>query len=123
VGPDDFVAELAGLGYELTRYDGGRISFSYVIPTGARAGETISLGLTVPGDSPLSCPGGPVIRPRLLPLNPDASAGHPMGAVHESPEFGEEWEYLSRPYPGWHDSNRTASAYLAHIAHLFEGIP
>ena len=123
MGPNDFVAELRQLGYEPTDLGDTRVSFRYAIPTGARTGQSITMGFTVPGDYPLSCPGGPVLNPRILQINPDASAGHPLGAVHQAPEFGDEWESLSRPYHGWLQSQRTAAAYLAHVAHLFEAIP
>ena len=123
MGPSDFVAELRRLGHDVSELGDGRISFPYLVPVGAHAGETVCIGLTVPTDFPLTCPGGPVVSPRLLPLNPDGTIGHPFGAVHASPEFGDAWEYWSRPYPGWHASSRTAAAYLAHIAHLFESVP
>ncbi|MHB8672609.1 MAG: hypothetical protein ACYDAK_02910 [Candidatus Limnocylindrales bacterium] len=118
-----FVAELARLGYEAIDLGDGHVTFPYEIPVGPRAGESLTIGFVVPTDFPLSCPSGPYLRPRLLPLNPDGTAGHPLGAVHPAPAFGEDWEYLSRPFPGWHQSERTARAYLAHIANLFSTIP
>lgn len=122
-GANGFVAELTKLGYDVTDRGGGRISFPYEILLGPRAGESVTLGLNVPADFPLSCPSGPFLRPRLLPINPDASAGHPLGAVHLASDLGEDWEYLSRPYPDWHLSTRTARVYMAHIANLFSTIP
>ncbi len=115
----DFVTELRALGLAVTELGDGRVTFPYEVPVGARAGEAVTLGFVVPGDYNLSCPGGPCVRPRLLPINPDGSKGHPMGAVHPAPQFGDDWEYWSRPFPGWGQSARNARAYMAHIAHLF----
>jgi len=123
MGAAEFVAELKGLGYDLIELEDGRITFPYEIPVGPHAGETITLGMVAPPDFPLSCPSGPRLTPRLLQINPDGSAGHPYGAVQPAPDFGDDWEYLSRPYHGWPQSKRTAGAYMAHIANLFGSVP
>lgn len=115
----DFAAQLRSLGHDVVQHQDGRVTFTYEIPVGRRAGEVVSLGFVVPQDYNLSCPGGPRVQPRLLPINPDASEGHPFGAVHPAPEFGEDWEYWSRPFTNWDQSARDARAYMAHIARLF----
>jgi len=33
--------------------------------------------------------------------------------------LGEGWQYWSRPYNGWAQSERNARAYMRHIKHLF----
>ena len=69
-------------------------------------------------DFPGNCPSGPHIKPRLLPIRTDGE--HPDGRIHESQQFGPEWEYWSRPYPNWNATDRTAKSYMAHIRQLFD---
>jgi hypothetical protein len=83
----------------------------YVIPVGPEPGRRIRLGFVVPPDFPLTPPSGPYVSPRL---------GHPHGAVNEAPQFGPDWEYWSRPFPGWQLSDRSVRTYIAHIRHLFQ---
>jgi hypothetical protein len=84
------------------------VVFSYDIPIGGRIGQSIKLALARVADWPLSCPPGPHLSPRL---------GHPDGAVHASP-LGADWEYWSRPFPGWPTSPRTFRAYMGHVRAL-----
>ena len=123
MGPTDFATQLRSLSHAVEELSGGRVTFPYEVPLGPRAGEIVRLGFVVPGDYNLSCPGGPRVRPRLLPINPDASQGHPLGGVHPAPDFGDDWEYWSRPFLGWAQGGRDARAYMAHVAHLFATLP
>lgn len=113
-----FVEQLRQLGYSVTEHAPDRISFPFRIETGKRAGEEVSLGFIVTGDFILSPPSGPHVRPRLLPIN-TSSAPHPTGGVHESAQFGAEWQYWSRPIPHWKQTRRNAADYMAHIHRLF----
>jgi hypothetical protein len=60
----------------------------------------------------------------VLPINTETSEA-PFGGIHAADNaqptagFGPDWEYWSRPFPGWPISDRDARAYMAHIAHLF----
>jgi hypothetical protein len=91
----------------------GFVVFDYVVPIGGRAGSRVKLGLAEVPDWPLSCPSGPHVSPRI---------GHPGGNVHPSP-LGTDWEYWSRPFPGWAASQRTLKAYMAHVRALLEQLP
>jgi hypothetical protein len=113
----DFVKQLKGLGYVVEDGKEGRVIIPYTVPLGKFQGQEIKLGFIVPADFPLTPPSGPHVWPRLLPIH--GIGKHPRGGIHESPSFGPEWEYWSRPFPGWGDTDRTVRAYLAHIRNLF----
>jgi hypothetical protein len=119
----DFTAELIELNYLPSERDNGFVVFDYEVPIGPLAGRVVKLGLKPEGDWPVTPPGGPRVSPRILPINPDGQLGHPLGAVHEAPELGPDWEYWSRPCSHWAQTDRTAAAYLSHVHHLFETLP
>lgn len=112
---------LKELGYEAE--DGGesRTVFKYVIGAGRFNGQTIKVGIDVPTDFNVTCPSGPHISPRLIPINSNAP-GNDRAA--ESPTFGSGWQYLSRPFgdqqQGWSRTNRSVKAYLRHIKRILE---
>jgi hypothetical protein len=114
-----FTEQLKALGYQITELGDGKISFPYEIPTGKFSGQSIRLGFVVPGDFPVTPPSGPHISPRLLPINTRAGP-HPAFGVHESSQFGAEWEYWSRPIHHWNHTKRTAKDVMAHARHLFD---
>ena len=89
----------------------------YVVPGGRFVDQKVKLGFEVPPDFTRTPPGGPHVSPRLLPINPGAP-DHPNRAA-ESPAFGADWEYWSRPYSGKWRGREGVSEYLAHIDHLF----
>jgi len=111
-----FIAELKALGYEPTATKDNFVVFDYPIQVGRFAGQTIKLGLQVLDMNP---PTGPQVSPRLLPLHSQNDLPHPTGGVHTSP-LGDEWEYWSRPYSNWNQTNRSARTYMAHITRLFD---
>ncbi|SRR6266446_1172357 len=122
-GREEFVRQLLEIGYDLLpvppdpAQPGNRVAFSYVVPGGRFAGQQIKLGFEVLPEFPRTPPSGPHLSPRLLPINSGA-ADHP-NRVHESPSFGPEWEYWSRPYRGAWRGREGVSEYLAHIDHVF----
>lgn len=116
----DFVDQLGELGLKVEQLDTDRVAFPYVIPVGKFQGQEIKLGFIVQGDFPVNPPAsGPHVSPRLLPINTQSKV-HPEGGVHESPRFGPEWEYWSRPHNDWAKSEKTAKSYMAFIRRLFE---
>jgi hypothetical protein len=115
----EFIDQLLALGHEVQERAPGLVELPYRVPVGPRTGQLVQLAFAVPPDFPLQPPSGPCVSPRLLPLHPDQSVGHPIGGVHPAPHLGEEWEYWSRPFPGWQQTDRTARAYMAHIRCLF----
>jgi hypothetical protein len=113
----NFIDELKALGHDVQVRD-NLVSFPYVIPLGRFQGQSITLGFDVPADYPLTCPGGPHMTPRLLPMN---SAGeHPSGKILDSGPFGAGWQYWSRPFEIWGKTQKNAKEYMAHIRHLFD---
>ena len=119
----DLIRELNELGYMPRDRGDGLIDFDYEIEVGPLAGRVVKLGWELPGDWPLMPPSGPRVSPRILPLNSNGELGHPLGAVHEAPRFGPDWEYWSRPCNHWAQTDRTAAVYMCHIRHLFDTLP
>lgn len=116
---ETFVDELKKLNFDVTVHDGNKVSFPYVIPVGKFRGTEITLGFVVPSDFPNTPPGGPHIKPQILPINPRIPE-HP-GRVHPSSEFGQSWEYWSRPLKEmWAESDHSVKFYMSHIRQLFE---
>lgn len=113
----DFINQLKELGFHIKEWGNNKVSFPYTVPAGKFIGREIVLGFDIPGDFPNSPPGGPHLTPPLLPLNPEAPS-HPQ-RVHTS-NFGTDWEYWSRPFPGWAESDHSVKLYMAHIVNLFE---
>lgn len=107
------------MGFEVEDLGGNKLAFRYTIPVGSRANQEIRLGFIVQDDFPANPPSGAHVSPRLLPLNP-AQGPHPNGGIHESREFGADWEYWSRPFPDWGLTDHTVRTYMAHIRHLFD---
>lgn len=114
----DFIEQLRQLGFEAQDLGDGRVAFPYEIQLGKFAGQTVKLGFVVGEDFPLNPPSGPHVSPRLLPINPGGQ--HPAGGVNESPAFGPDWEYWSRPIKHWAETKRTARDVLAHVKRLFD---
>src|SRR5438309_419994 len=110
MGAAEFARQLRGLGYQVTELPGEAVTFPYEVPIGSVAGTTITLGFFVPPDFPVTPPSGPCVSPAL---------GHPAGNVGVMAQLGPNWEYWSRPFPDWPDSDRSVRAYLAHIRHVF----
>lgn len=98
-----------------------RLTFKYTIGAGRFKDMVITVGIEVPADFNVTCPTGPHISPRLIPINPNA-AGNDRSA--ESPNFGSDWQYLSRPFvdqqAGWNRTSRNVKAYMQHIKRILD---
>jgi hypothetical protein len=120
-GKEAFKAGLQDLGYAVEDRDETRLTFSYIIGAGRFNGREIRIGLEVPADFNVTCPTGPHLSPRLIPINGNG-AGNDRAV--ESPSFGPDWEYLSRPFgdqqSGWGRTNRTVKGYLRHVKRIVE---
>lgn len=127
-GVGAFVDGLRAMGYDpkavKNRFD--HIVIDYVVQSGRYTGRSVRLGFVVPQDFPVITPTGPHVSPRIHPAHPASDIGHPLGGIHESQsaafqqDIGGEWQYWSRPYPGWVASKKTAAAYMSHIYQLWE---
>ena len=115
----DFVQQLRALGLDVHEEPDARLWFLFTVPVGRFVGQEIRIGFTPLPDFPATPPSGPHVSPRLLPLNPQ-SGPHPSFGVHESPPFGQEWEYWSRPMNHWPQSQRNAREVMSHIHRLFD---
>jgi hypothetical protein len=122
-GKESFMAGLQELGYTVEDRGETRLAFKYTIGDGRFKGTEISIGLEVPQDFNVTCPTGPHLSPRLIPLNGNG-AGNDRAV--ESPNFGADWQYLSRPFgdqqSGWGRTNRTVKGYLRHIKRIVESL-
>ncbi len=117
MGLADFINQLKELGYAVEELGGDKIVFCYVITCGRFKGQEIKLGFHVPADFPFTPPSGPHIYPYLLPINESAPA-HPARVAKS--DFGDDWQYWSRPFPNWPNTNKTVKDYMRYIRHLFE---
>ncbi|MDX6438994.1 MAG: hypothetical protein QOF45_1577 [Gaiellaceae bacterium] len=121
---ENFVAQLRALGYEPEVRHEQFVVFDYEVPVGKHSGDIVKIALQVPGDWPMSPPSGPFVSPRLLPINGATGLGRPWDAVHTAHDRGLAdaegvWEYWSRPYHAWPNTDRSAKAYLRHLLTLF----
>ncbi len=117
MGKADFISQLTELGYVVEQLSDNKIAFQYEVPVGRFKGQKIKLGFDVPLDFPLTPPSGPHLSPHLLPIN-EAAPAHPT-RVHMSP-FGNDWQYWSRPFKKWAETNKEGRDYMRYIRHLFE---
>lgn len=119
-GKEAFAAGLMELGYVPEDLGNNRVAFAYTVAVGRFKGHAIKMGLEVPPDFHATCPTGPHILPRLIPINTN---GGPNNRAADSP-FGAEWEYLSRPFvdgaDGWNRTTKDVKAYLRHLQRVLE---
>lgn len=113
----DFIDQLKTLGFAPEDLGANRVCFPYSIPVGKFIDQQIRLGFVVNEDFPANPPGGLHVSPHLLPINP--SGTHPAGGVHDNREFGAGWQYWSRPFQEWANTDRSVRVYMAHIRNLF----
>ncbi len=120
-----FVEGLKQLGYNPTSLPGkpDHVMFEYTVESGTKAGQRVTLGLIVPSDFSMTPPSGPHVSPRIHPIKTE-SGPHPTHGVHLSDEFqrgtGKDWQYWSRPFPGWANGKKTVAAYMSHIWQLWD---
>lgn len=122
-----FEEQLRELGYKLKRRPEGVLIFDYEVEVGPLAGDQIKLGFYPPALYPLTPPTGPLVSPRILPINRYGSK-HPFDKIHPARIGGlrdpnEEWQYWSRPFPDWPSSDRNARSYMSHVRRLFADLP
>ena len=119
-GKDAFAAGLKELGYSPEDLGNNRLAFAYTVAGGRFKGQAVKVGLEIPPDFQATCPTGPHILPRLIPINTN---GGPNNRAADS-SFGAEWEYLSRPFvdgtDGWNRTRKDVKAYLRHIQRVLE---
>lgn len=116
-----FVAGLTELGYTSEDRGDSRVTFTYTIKAGQFKDKTITVGIEVPADFNVTCPPGLHISPRLIPINTGGAANDRSA---DSPQFGPDWQYLSRTFvdaqDGWHRTTKDVKAYLRHVKRILE---
>ena len=118
-GPSLFAQQLRDAGIAVEETHGDRVAFAYSMDDGGYATPSLRVGVVVPPTFPDEPPGGIHVHPRRRADN--TGAQHP-DRVAQSP-FGPDWEYWSRPFPGWASQNRNARAYRRWIDHLLATTP
>jgi hypothetical protein len=124
-GEERLIEGLRALGLAPADPEGDFVTFAWEVELGPLVGEQIELGFRIPADFGLSAPGGVLVRPHLLPMNSEGGE-HPLCGVHPAQVAGiadPSWQYWSRPHPGWAATDRSATALMAHVRHLFDTLP
>jgi hypothetical protein len=121
-GKEAFAAGLKELGYSPEDLGSNRLGFPYTVPAGRFKDQVVSVGVEVPGDFNATCPTGPHVKPRVIPINTN---GGPENRAADSP-FGPEWQYFSRPFgernEGWNTTTKDVKTYLRHVQRIFEAL-
>lgn len=125
-GIELFLKGLGDLGYEPIVLAGkpDHVVIDYVVESGRFAGRKLKHGFIVPPDFPVIPPSGIHIAALIHPVQ--SGGTHPTGGVHRQhaaafeQALGGEWQYWSRPFPGWNNSKRTVTAYMAHVWRLWD---
>jgi len=94
------------------------LKFKYIVPIGKFRGQEIEIALEAT-QFPLNPPSGPYIKPHLMPITGGGGV-HPTGGIHQRNLPTPEWQYWSRPFSNWNNSNKNAKDYLAFIRTLFD---
>lgn len=121
----EFIRGLEDLGYLPREEDGLPVVFDYIVECGPLLGRVVRLAFQNLDAFPGSCPTGPCVSPRILPICQVANTPAPHGGVHPlNPPLdpGGTWEYWSRPYSGWRAS-LGVQEYMEHVRDLFLKLP
>lgn len=114
MGRDKFKEGLETLGYAVELKDPDKIIIDYLVVEGRFADKTIKLGVAVPADFEITPPSGIHISPQLIPINPNPQ-DHTRATTSD---FGNDWEYLSRPFTEQWPRKRTVKRYMEYVAYL-----
>jgi hypothetical protein len=119
-GAGNFKNGLVALGYDAEEVGDGNLTFKYIVEVGRFKGQMVTLGFKVPPDFPLTPPSGPHVKPHIHAMQ--GGGVHPNGGVHPSSGhsgLSDDFQYWSRPFPGWNETRRTVSDYMAFVRHLW----
>ena len=75
----------------------------YEIPGGRYSGRVVKVAFPVPKDWPNTPPGGLFVSPNIVPAS-DMGSIKVHNRRKESADLPGEWQYWSRPIPGWKPS-------------------
>jgi hypothetical protein len=100
------------------------VVFDYIVESGKFTGRAVRLGLIVPADFPNTTPTGPHVSPNIHLFAQNGE--HPTGGIHQQhavpfqTSAGGQWQYWSRPFPGWAEARKTVAVYMSHIWRLWD---
>ena len=117
IGISELKQQLEDLRYVVTLNGDTFLSFKYTIPVGRFRDKEIELGFESP-QFPLIPPPGLIIKPYLLPIA--GGSIHPNGGIHLRKFPSADWQYWSRPFPNWDNSEKNAKTYMAFVRTLFD---
>lgn len=118
IGISELKRQLEEMGLVVSLAGDNFLFFNYRIPVGKFRDKDIELGFEAP-QFPLNPPSGLIIKPHLLPVSGGGGA-HPNGGIHSRPFPSAEWQYWSRPFPGWGNCEKNAKTYMAFVRSLFD---
>lgn len=118
MGSEEILKQLSEQGYKPVMYDNGFVGFEFEIPHGKFRNQKVQIALQAP-QFPDIPPSGPYIKPYLLPIKPEHGP-HPYHGVHDRKLPNAEFQYWSRPFHGWDESEKTIKVYLAFLRTLFD---
>ncbi len=118
MGIEILESQLSEAGYDTWRIGNDFVAFKFLVPHGRFRGKTIEIALNAP-NFPDVPPPGPYIKPHLLPMT-GGGGEHPFGGIHARNKPNKEFQYWSRPFKGWKNTNRNIQEYLAFIRTLFD---
>jgi len=118
IGLNELERQLSVLGYSSTIIDNRFVVFNFKVPTGRFKDKEIEIALEAP-QFPLNPPSGPYIKPHIMPIT-GGGGEHPNGGIHQMNLPTSEFQYWSRPFQNWNNSEKNAKEYLSFIRTLFD---
>ncbi len=109
--------ELQELGYNPTKPRADMVAFEFEVPLGRFKGRTIQIALQAP-KFPQIPPSGPYIKPCLLPAKNGGT--HPSGGILNRNIPNNQWQYWSRPFKDWNETDKSMKTYVAFLRTLFD---
>lgn len=121
IGLEELQRQLSELGYSPIIVENTNrkfVKFEFLIPVGRFKGKEVEIALEAP-NFPLNPPSGPFLKPHLMPIS-GGGGTHPTGGIHAMNLPTSDYQYWSRPFSNWKNSEMTAKVYLAFIRTLFD---
>lgn len=121
IGLEELQRQLSELGYSPIIVENTNrkfVKFEFLIPVGRFKGKEVEIALEAP-HFPLNPPSGPFLKPHIMPISGNGG-NHPTGGIHAMNLPTPDYQYWSRPFSNWKNSEMTAKVYLAFIRTLFD---
>ena len=118
MGNSELSKQLNELGLETYSPALGFVTFKYTVPHGRFKDKEIEIALNAP-KFPIVPPSGIYVKPFIMSISGGGGV-HPNGGIHDSKQPTAEFQYWSRPFREWGNSEKSAKEYLAFIRTLFD---